>query len=339
MLEDIQKLRSQAEADLAAVASADDAEAFRLKHLVRKGTIAGLMDRMREVPNDQKRAVGQALNELRSFAEQGHTAAVERFSAAQQTAPGVDVTLPGRRMYHGHAHPVMQAKARIEEIFVRLGFTIELGPDVEDDYHNFGALNFAPDHPARDMQDTFFVHDDLREDLLLRTHTSPVQIRVMQSRRPPIRAIMPGRVFRNEAITARALAEFYQVEGLYVDKGVSMAQLKGTLFAFARAYYGEDVSIRFRPSYFPFTEPSAEVDISCFICGGKGCRICKYSGWLEIGGCGMVHPNVLRNCDIDPDEYSGYAFGFGIERTQLLKLGMDDIRLFYENDMRVLEQF
>jgi phenylalanyl-tRNA synthetase alpha chain len=233
----------------------------------------------------------------------------------------------------------MQAKARIEEIFVRMGFTIELGPDVEDDYHNFEALNFAPDHPARDMQDTFFVQDDVREDLLLRTHTSPVQIRVMQSRRPPIRAIMPGRVFRNEAITARALAEFYQVEGLYIDKGVSMAQLKGTLFAFARAYYGEDVSIRFRPSYFPFTEPSAEVDISCFICGGKGCRICKYSGWLEIGGCGMVHPNVLRNCDIDPDEYSGYAFGFGIERTQLLKLGMDDIRLFYENDMRVLEQF
>ena len=233
----------------------------------------------------------------------------------------------------------MQAKARMEEIFIRMGFAVATGPDIEDDYHNFEALNFPPDHPARDMQDTFFVKHGDREDLLLRTHTSPVQIRLMQSQKPPIRAIMPGRVYRNEAITARALAEFYQVEGLYIDKGVTMAQLKGTLFEFARAYYGEGIRFRFRPSFFPFTEPSAEMDITCFLCEGKGCRVCKYSGWLEILGCGMVHPSVLAGCGIDPEEYSGYAFGMGIERTQMLAIGLDDIRLFYENDMRFLEQF
>jgi phenylalanyl-tRNA synthetase alpha chain len=339
MLDNIAELRTQIQKDLATVATATDAEAFRLKHLVRKGTIAGLFDRMREVPKEAKRDVGQALNELRTFAESAFDGLQQQFGNGQPTAPSQDVTLPGRRLFHGHEHPIRQAQARMEEIFVRMGFAIATGPIVEDDYHNFEALNFPPDHPARDMQDTFFVKAEGREDILLRTHTSPVQIRVMQSQKPPIRAIMPGRVFRNEAVSARALAEFHQVEGLYVDRGVTMAQLKGTLFEFAKAYYGADVKLRFRPSFFPFTEPSAEMDITCFLCNGKGCRICKESGWLEILGCGMVHPAVLRNCGIDPEVYSGYAFGMGIERTQLLKLGLDDIRLFYENDMRMLEQF
>lgn len=338
MLDEITALRSTIDQDAQATASAADAEGFRLKHLVRKGTIAGLFDRMREVPKEAKREVGQALNELRAAAEGAFESMQARFNGTAATV-GPDVTLPGRALYHGHEHPIRRAQARMEEIFVRMGFAIATGPIVEDDYHNFEALNFAPDHPARDMQDTFFVKSEGREDLVLRTHTSPVQIRVMQSQKPPIRAIMPGRVFRNEAVSARSLAEFHQVEGLYIDRGVTLAQLKGTLFEFAKAYYGEDVKLRFRNSYFPFTEPSAEMDITCFLCEGKGCRICKGTGWLEILGCGMVHPNVLRNCGIDPEVYSGYAFGMGIERTQLLRIGLDDIRLFYENDVRMLEQF
>lgn len=339
MLDDIASLRTVIESDIAAIDSLDSVETFRLKHLVRKGTIAGLMDRLREVPKEQKREVGQALNELRTLAEAAESQARERFAAGAKVDAGPDITMPGRRLATGHEHPLMRAKARIEEIFRGMGFSIAQGPEVEDDFHNFGALNFAPEHPARDMQDTFFVKAGDRDDVLLRTHTSSVQIRLMQSTQPPIRAIMPGRVYRNEAITARALAEFYQVEGLYVDKGVTMAQLKGTILEFARAYYSPDVKTRFRPSYFPFTEPSGEMDITCFLCEGKGCRICKYSGWLEIGGCGMVHPNVLRNCGIDPEIYSGFAFGFGIERTLMLKTGIDDIRLLFENDVRVLEQF
>lgn len=339
MLNDIQQLRTTIEQEIAALDSPEAAEAFRLKHLVRKGTIAALMDRLREVPKEQKRDVGQALNQLRQLAESAESAARERFAATVSKATGPDITMPGRRLATGHEHPLMRAKARIEEIFAAMGFSVAQGPEVEDDFHNFGALNFAPEHPARDMQDTFFIKAGDRDDVLLRTHTSSVQIRLMQSTRPPIRAIMPGRVYRNEAITARALAEFYQVEGLYVDRNVTMAQLKGTMLAFARAYYSPDVRTRFRPSYFPFTEPSAEMDITCFLCSGKGCRICKYSGWLEIGGCGMVHPNVLRSCDIDPEAYSGFAFGFGIERTLMLKTGIDDIRLLYENDVRLLEQF
>ncbi|HVZ41681.1 MAG TPA: phenylalanine--tRNA ligase subunit alpha [Candidatus Kapabacteria bacterium] len=339
MLDTISTLRSQIETDAAAVSSAAEAEAFRLKHLVRKGTIAALFDRLREVPKDAKRETGQALNDLRTSAEAAFETMQSRFSSAQAAAPRPDVTLPGRSLYHGHEHPLRQAQGRIEEIFTRMGFSIATGPMVEDDYHNFEALNFAPDHPARDMQDTFFVKMEGRDDVLLRTHTSPVQIRLMKSQKPPIRAIMPGRVFRNEAVSARSLAEFHQVEGLYVDRGVTLAQLKGTLFEFARAYYGSDVKMRFRNSYFPFTEPSAEMDITCFLCNGTGCRICKQTGWLEILGCGMVHPRVLRNCGIDPEEYSGYAFGMGIERSQLLRIGLDDIRLFYENDIRMLEQF
>jgi len=339
MLNEIAELRSQIEHEAANLGTNGSAEAFRLKHLVRKGTIAQLFDRLREVPKEQKREAGQALNELRTLAETAFNEAQGRAVPSIQVQPRADVTLPGRRLHHGHEHPIMQAKARMEEIFVRMGFAIATGPAVEDDYHNFTALNFPPDHPARDMQDTFFVKMEGRNDVLLRTHTSPVQIRVMQSHKPPIRAIMPGRVFRKEAISVRHLAEFHQIEGLYIDRGVTMAQLKGTLLEFAHAYYGADVKLRFRPSFFPFTEPSAEMDITCFLCNGTGCRICKESGWLEILGCGMVHPNVLRNCGIDPEIYSGYAFGMGIERTQMLSIGLDDIRLFYENDVRMLEQF
>jgi phenylalanyl-tRNA synthetase alpha chain len=218
-----------------------------------------------------------------------------------------------------------------------MGFRVALGPDIEDDYHNFEALNFAPDHPARDMQDTFFVKD--RADVLLRTHTTPVQVRLLQSMKPPIRAIMPGRVYRNEAISARALAEFHQLDGIYVNKNVSFAELKGTMLSFARQMYGQDIKYRFRASFFPFTEPSAEMDITCFLCKGEGCRVCKQSGWLEVVGCGMIHPNVLRESGLDPEEYSGYAFGFGIERVTMLRTGIQDIRLLYENDIRVLEQF
>ncbi len=223
----------------------------------------------------------------------------------------------------------------MKRIFVSMGFSIASGPEIESDYYNFGALNFAPDHPARDMQDTFFIS----KDVLLRTHTSPVQIRVMEKQKPPVRVIMPGRVYRNEAISARSLVMFHQIEGLYIDKGVTFSELKGTLVSFAKQFYGSNSKYRFRPSFFPFTEPSAEMDITCYICSGKGCRVCKYSGWLEIVGSGMVHPNVLKNVGYDPEVYTGFAFGFGVERPTILRHGIDDIRLLYENDVRFLRQF
>ncbi len=340
MKDAINNLRTEIEADLLTVTSPESAEAFRLKHLVRKGTVAALFDRLRDVPPEEKPTAGKDLNIFRQWVTSSFEEAAEKIGSSEESVnAGPDLTLPGRTPWIGHEHPLMAAKRRMEEIFGRMGFTVATGPDIEDDYHNFEALNFPPNHPARDMQDTFFVKDEERSDILLRTHTSPVQIRLMKSSEPPIRAIMPGRVYRNEAITPRSLAEFYQVEGLYIDKNVSMADLKGTLFRFAREYYGDDIKFRFRPSFFPFTEPSAEMDITCFLCEGKGCRVCKQSGWLEILGCGMVHPNVLRNCDIDPEVYSGFAFGMGIERSQMLAIGLDDIRVFYENDMRFLEQF
>lgn len=334
---DIQELRSVISIDLQAIGDADAAEAFRLKHLVRKGTVAALFDRLRDVPSAEKPVIGKELNLFRKWVEEEFEKAEQKVTTAADASSVIDVTLPGRPLYQGYPHPLMVARRRMEEIFARMGFVVATGPDIEDDYHNFGALNFAPNHPARDMQDTFFVKHGERDDVLLRTHTSPVQIRLMESTEPPIRAIMPGRVYRNESITPRSLAEFYQVEGLYIDRGVSMADLKGTLFEFAREYYGEGITFRFRPSFFPFTEPSAEMDITCFLCNGEGCRVCKHSGWLEILGCGMVHPNVLKNCGIDPEIYSGYAFGMGIERSQMLAIGLDDIRVFYENDVRFLE--
>ncbi len=225
------------------------------------------------------------------------------------------------------------------QIFQEMGFTVVVGPEIEDDYHNFEALNFPPDHPARDMQDTFFIEPERENPILLRTHTSPVQIRVMENLRPPIRTVMPGRVYRNEAISVRSLAEFHQIEGLYVDRSVTFAEMKGMLVAFVQRFYGSETQYTFRPSFFPFTEPSAEMDITCFLCHGEGCRVCKFTGWLEILGCGMVHPNVLRACDIDPEEFSGFAFGMGVERITMLRTGITDIRMLYDNDLRVLEQF
>jgi phenylalanyl-tRNA synthetase alpha chain len=334
---DIQDLLSVIEVDLLAISDADSAEAFRLKHLVRKGTVAALFDRLRDVSPAEKPTIGKELNLFRKWVEEEYERVQQGMAAVGEQNLTLDVTLPGRPLYQGYPHPLMVARERMEDIFMRMGFVVATGPDIEDDYHNFEALNFPPNHPARDMQDTFFVKHDDRDDVLLRTHTSPVQIRLMESTEPPIRAIMPGRVYRNEAITPRSLAEFYQVEGLYIDRGVSMADLKGTLFEFAREYYGDDIKFRFRPSFFPFTEPSAEMDITCFLCNGAGCRVCKHSGWLEILGCGMVHPNVLKNCGIDPEIFSGFAFGMGIERSQMLAIGLDDIRVFYENDIRFLE--
>jgi len=338
LLERIPLVRQELEADLSRVSDADSLEAFRLKHMVRKGTLQTLVDELRTVPKEDKPAVGKSLNELRTFAESAFEELQERHKKTVVHAQ-VDATLPARGQHAGSIHPITQTLDKIIDIFASMGFTVADGPEVEDDAHNFGKLNFAPDHPARDMQDTFFVDHPTRNDLLLRTHTSSVQVRVMESTQPPIRCIMPGKVYRNETVSTRALAEFFQVEGLYIDKGVSMADLKGTIMAFARKFYDADAQFRFRTSYFPFTEPSAEVDMSCFLCKGAGCRVCKFSGWLEICGCGMVHPQVLTNCGIDPDVYSGFAFGFGVERTLMMLTGIDDIRLLYQNDLRVLKQF
>lgn len=338
MIETIAELRTEIELDLQSIKDPASLEAFRLKHLVKKGTIQGLIDGMRAVPKEDKPAIGKVLNEFRQFVDTAFAQAKEHIESNDTGIEPIDVTLPGRIPNIGHVHPIRKTLDRITEIFVGMGFSVAEGIDIEDDYHNYEALNFPADHPARDMQDTFFI-DDSSGDIMLRSHTSPVQIRMMKHHPPPIRSIMPGRVYRNEAVTARSLAEFHQIEGLYIDKGVTFADLKGTVISFAKQMYGEHSTFKFRPSYFPFTEPSAEVDITCYLCSGKGCRVCKHSGWLEICGCGMVHPNVLKNCGIDPEVYSGFAFGFGIERVTMLATGIDDIRALYENDMRILKQF
>jgi phenylalanyl-tRNA synthetase alpha chain len=337
MLQEIASLRQIIEKELPEITSLKMLEEFRLRHLVKKGTLQGLTDRLRDVPKEEKPQVGKELNLLKKSVEERFKEFVEKFENETPESELIDVTLPGRKRFTGSTHPIRQTLDEVVAIFKSMGFAVAEGPDIEDDYHNFEALNFPPDHPARDMQDTFFIEPE--KGVLLRTHTSPVQVRMMQNAAPPIRSIMPGRVYRNESITARSLAEFHQIEGLYIDKKVSLADLKATLITFAKKMYGEDSKFRFRPSFFPFTEPSAELDISCYLCKGKGCRMCKYSGWLEIAGCGMVHPNVLKASNIDPEEYSGYAFGFGIERVTALRTGIDDIRLLYENDVRVLEQF
>jgi phenylalanyl-tRNA synthetase alpha chain len=337
MINEINSLRAEIAAKMPEIKTINDLENFRLEYLVKKGKLTNLFERLKDVSKEDKPVVGKELNLLRQFTESEFNSLKESLEESSESTQDIDLTLPGRRNRTGSKHPVLQTVQGMVDIFQSMGFTVAEGPDIEDGYHNFDALNFPPDHPARDMQDTFFIKSD--SELLLRTHTSPVQIRVMKSQKPPIRCIMPGRVYRNESINARSLAEFHQIEGLYINKKVTFAELKGTLMTFAKKMYGEDSKFRFRPSFFPFTEPSAELDMSCFLCKGKGCRICKQSGWLEILGCGMVHPNVLSECGIDPDEYSGYAFGFGIERVTLLRTGMDDIRLLYENDIRVLEQF
>jgi phenylalanyl-tRNA synthetase alpha chain len=335
MLDKINTLRRQAEQDLAAAVDRPALETFRVLYLARKGKVADLFDALRTAPADQRPVLGKHLNALRSEIQELFDQKVA--GAAQETsrAPALDLTLPGRRTHLGSRHPLTQVLDEIKAVFVSMGFGIADGPEIEDDYHNFSALNFPPEHPARDMQDTLF----LNQTALLRTHTSPVQIRVMQEYPPPVRVIMPGKVYRNEAISSRSYCLFHQVEGLHVDAGVTFSDLKGTLISFIKQFYGSSIKYRFRPTFFPFTEPSADIYISCFICGGKGCRLCKQIGWLEVLGCGMVDPNVFQAVGYDPERYTGYAFGMGIERIALLRLGIDDIRLFYENDLRFLNQF
>jgi phenylalanyl-tRNA synthetase alpha chain len=291
----------------------------------------------KEVPNDQKKAFGQALNQLKQAIQDKLDEGKASFSENTQQSSGLDLSRPVAADQLGSRHPLSLVRNEIVEIFKRIGFTLSEGPEIEDDWHNFTALNLPDEHPARDMQDTFFIQQN--PDILLRTHTSSVQVRFMENNQPPIRTLSPGRVYRNEAISARAHCIFHQVEGLYIDKDVSFADLKQTLLYFAKEMFGDKTEIRLRPSYFPFTEPSAEVDVSCNICSGKGCNVCKYTGYLEILGCGMVDPNVLKNCGIDPNVYTGFAFGMGIERIAMLKYQVKDLRLFFENDVRFLEQF
>jgi len=318
--------------------SKEELEQFRIKLLSKKGLIPSLFGDFKNVVPEERKEMGQALNSLKNKAQEKIVHLLDQIESKSEEKPAdLDLSLPADFGELGARHPISIVRNEIIKIFARLGYTVSEGPEIEDDFHNFSALNFPPNHPARDMQDTFFIEKD--PDIALRTHTSSVQVRVMENQQPPIRTISPGRVFRNEAISARAHCIFHQVEGLYINENVSFADLKQTLLYFARELFGEHTKIRLRPSYFPFTEPSAEMDISCNICGGKGCNICKYTGWVEILGCGMVDPNVLDNCGIDSKKYTGFAFGMGIERIAMLKYQINDIRLFFENDKRFLKQF
>ncbi len=328
----------EAELAHATARTADEVERFRVAMLGRNGAVTELFEAFKQVAGEEKRLLGQRMNRLKQAVQ----ARLDELKGGIQegsgpAGPALDLSAPALTEPTGSLHPITIVRQRIVDVFTRIGFNVSQGPEVEDDHHNFSALNFPPDHPARDMQDTFFVEGD--GAMALRTHTSSVQVRVMEGGQPPIRTISPGRVYRNEAISARAHCMFHQVEALYVDKGVSFAELKGTLDHFAKSMFGADVMIRLRPSYFPFTEPSAEVDMSCSICSGKGCNICKHSGWVEIMGCGMVDPAVLTNCGIDANVYSGYALGMGVERIAQLMYRVPDLRMYWENDVRFLDQF
>lgn len=328
-----------AELDGITASSTEEAEKHRIHYLGRKGIITQLFDDFKKVSVEEKRELGKVINELK-------TKATEKIDAlkhsTQQTitikSNVIDPSLPGDVFANGSRHPISLVRKKVVDIFAKVGFTVAEGPEIEDDWHNFTALNFPEEHPARDMQDTFFISTG-ENPIALRTHTSSVQVRIMENQKPPIRMVMPGRVYRNEAISARANCFFHQIEGLYIDEGVTFADLKQCLLHFSREMFGANTQIRLRPSYFPFTEPSAEMDVSCPFCGGKGCTICKGSGWVEILGCGMVDPNVLENCGIDSKKYTGYAFGMGIERMTMLLYGVNDLRLFFENDIRFLKQF
>lgn len=341
MLNKIQEIFADIEA--VQIQTKDALEQFRLKYISRKGLLNELFDEFKLVPNEQKRLVGQEINKLKNAIEEKFKTLNEKLEEQgdADVKHDLDLTMPNPPYMTGSIHPLTLVRQRITEIFARMGFSTADGPEMEYDWYNFSALNFAENHPAREMQDTFFVAkgEEVKDDVLLRTHTSNVQIRLMEHKKPPLRSIMVGRVYRNEAISARAHCQFHQVEGLYVDKNVSFKDLKDTLLYFAKEMFGQDTKIRLRPSYFPFTEPSAEIDVSCFICKGEGCNICKHSGWVEIAGSGMVDPNVLENCGIDPEEYTGFAFGMGIERITMLKYGINDLRLFFDNDVRFLRQF
>ncbi|MBC7447816.1 MAG: phenylalanine--tRNA ligase subunit alpha [Hymenobacteraceae bacterium] len=336
--------RTKTEIENYPLKSAEDCERFRLQFTVRKGAIAALFDELSTVPTEDRRVIGQQLNELKQLAKERENT-FQTLSYGTASIVDSDYSLPPVPHTLGSRHPLSVVQEQIVDIFGRIGFSVATGPEIEDDWHNFSALNFPPDHPAREMQDTFFVQTaEGQEPKLLRTHTSTVQVRLLDEVREgrralPIRAVMPGRVYRNEAISARAHQLFHQIEGLYIDRNVSFADLKQAIYYFLTEFYGADVKMRMRPSYFPFTERSAEVDVSCQICGGPGCNICKYTGWVEVLGCGMVDPAVLEASGVDPNEYSGFAFGIGIERTTMGKYTVKDLRLFTENDVRFLRQF
>ncbi len=336
MKEEIKTLSSEITSEK--INNTAELEVFRIKYLGTKGAIKSLFGALKNVANEDKKEIGQLMNELRLTAENTYNSFKDNLSEETSDAEKIDFSRPGEDFSIGSHHPISLVRSEIIEIFNRIGFNVSEGPEIEDDWHNFSALNFPPEHPARDMQDTFFIEKGETE-MALRTHTSSVQVRVMENEQPPIRTISPGRVYRNEAISARAHCFFHQVEGLYIDKNVSFADLKQTLLYFAQEMFGEKAQIRLRPSYFPFTEPSAEVDVSCTICNAKGCNVCKYTGWLEILGCGMVDPSVLDASGIDSNVYSGFAFGMGVERITQLKYKVNDLRMYSENDIRFLKQF
>ena len=328
-----------ADIETAQPANAEELEQFRIKYIGSKNIIKPLSKEIRNIPNEQRKDFGQLLNKVKKSAEDKFQSLQSNMESKTEDTAGeaIDLSAPPSFMPLGSRHPISITMNRIIDIFSRIGFVVAEEREIEDDWHNFTAMNTPEDHPARDMQDTYYLKDST--SMLLRTHTSSVQARVMTSQKPPIRIIAPGRVYRNETISARSHCQFHQVEGLYIDKDVSFADLKQTLFYFAQEMYGVGSRIRLRPSYFPFTEPSAEMDVSCFICDAKGCNVCKYTGWVEILGCGMVDPQVLENCGIDSKEYTGFAFGMGIERQAMMQYGINDIRLLFENDVRFLKQF
>ena len=336
MKEKIAEINSELET--LSASSVEEVEKFRIHFLGRKGSITQLFDDFKNVSKEEKRELGKVLNDLKVKAAEKLDELKLVAKPVEKNELQIDLTLPGEKFENGALHPITLVRKRVVDIFGRIGFTVAEGPEIEDDWHNFTALNFPEEHPARDMQDTFFIKEG-ENSIALRTHTSSVQVRIMETTKPPIRMIMPGRVYRNEAVSARANCFFHQVEGLYIDENVSFADLKQCLLHFSREMFGANSQIRLRPSYFPFTEPSAEMDVSCPFCKGKGCNICKGSGWVEILGCGMVDPNVLENCKIDSKKYSGFAFGMGIERMAMLLYGVNDLRLFFDNDVRFLKQF
>ncbi len=337
--EDLENLRKKAEGELKETKDKQSLENLRIQYLGKKGELTAILKQMRNLPEKERPVIGQHANELRALIEKELTDRAtelhEAETAQRLKREKIDVTLPGKRRVLGHRHPLSLELSEIKEIFIGMGFDIVSGPEVEYDYYNFEALNMPKDHPARDTQDTFYITDNI----LLRTQTSPVQVRTMEKQKPPIRIISPGRVYRSDAVDATHSPLFHQIEGLVVDKDITFSNLKGTLETIIKRMYGEDSVVRFRPHHFPFTEPSAEVDVQCFHCHGEGCRLCKGEGWIELLGCGMVHPKVLTNCGIDPEEYSGFAFGMGLERLVMRKYSIDDMRLFYENDVRFLNQF
>lgn len=335
MFEQIDLIKEEFKKAVSYVKDFKNLEDIRIRFLGRKGKISAAFQLVSEIPKDKRPEFGKRLNELKNYAEKEYDLLKSKFNIKDEIISGIDLTLPGRKPFIGKKHPLIQIADEIKSVFIQLGFAIEDGPEIETDYYNFEALNIPPNHPARDMQDTLYI----TEDIVLRTHTSPVQIRVMEKSKPPIRIIAPGRVYRRDTPDASHSPLFHQVEGLVVDEHIAFADLKGVIEAFAHKMFGKDIKVRFRPSFFPFTEPSAEYDFNCIFCRGKGCRVCKNTGWVEISGAGMVHPNVFQAVGYDSEKYTGYAFGMGIDRIAMLKYGINDIRTFLENDIRFINQF